>query len=84
MAEIDEDAYKKWRKVFYEASIAIHDREAKLEHAAELIETNLVLLGATAIEDKLQDVTFINNSFTQHHILLGCARNNCCTIEGRH
>nr|KAG5693727.1 hypothetical protein BaRGS_002110 [Batillaria attramentaria] len=29
--------------------------EKKLEEAAELIERNLVLLGATAIEDKLQD-----------------------------
>ena len=30
-------------------------REDKLSDAANLIETNLVLLGATAIEDKLQD-----------------------------
>ena len=26
-----------------------------MEDAADLIETNLILLGATAIEDKLQD-----------------------------
>jgi hypothetical protein len=30
-------------------------RERKLEDAANLIENNLILLGATAVEDKLQD-----------------------------
>lgn len=30
-------------------------REVKMEDAANLIETNLLLLGATAVEDKLQD-----------------------------
>lgn len=30
-------------------------RERKVEDAANLIENNLMLLGATAIEDKLQD-----------------------------
>lgn len=54
-ADISFDFYETWRKTFYEASIAIHDRERKLSDAAELIEKNLVLLGATAIEDKLQE-----------------------------
>lgn len=31
------------------------DRESKLDQAANLIESNLTLLGATAIEDQLQD-----------------------------
>ena len=30
--------YEKWKVTFYEASTAIHDREKKLEDAAELIE----------------------------------------------
>jgi phospholipid-transporting ATPase len=33
----------------------MQNREEKLADAANLIENNLVLLGATAIEDKLQD-----------------------------
>lgn len=33
----------------------MQNREEKLSDAANLIENNLVLLGATAIEDKLQD-----------------------------
>lgn len=31
------------------------DRAGKLEEVAELIETNMQLIGATAIEDKLQE-----------------------------
>ncbi|KAK7479211.1 hypothetical protein BaRGS_00029555, partial [Batillaria attramentaria] len=54
-AEISEEFYDDWRHTFYKASTSIHEREKKLEEAAELIERNLVLLGATAIEDKLQD-----------------------------
>lgn len=52
---IPADVYAEWRDTFHKASIALQQREAKLEDAANLIETNLHLLGATAIEDKLQD-----------------------------
>lgn len=44
-----------WKNTYYEASTALHMREKKLEDAAQLIEQNLELLGASAIEDKLQD-----------------------------
>jgi len=54
-APIDEKFYASWSNTFYEAKTALVDRNAKLDAAAELIEKNLVLLGATAIEDKLQD-----------------------------
>jgi phospholipid-transporting ATPase len=54
-AEISETEYQEWADTFYKASTSIIDREQKLEEAAELIEQNLKLLGATAIEDRLQD-----------------------------
>eukprot|EP01102_Stenamoeba_stenopodia_P019726 TRINITY_DN7518_c0_g1_i1.p1 TRINITY_DN7518_c0_g1~~TRINITY_DN7518_c0_g1_i1.p1 ORF type:complete len:1131 (+),score=258.43 TRINITY_DN7518_c0_g1_i1:213-3605(+) len=54
-AEIDEAEYEKWNKQFYEASIALDDRENKIQQVATLIEKDLTLLGATAVEDKLQD-----------------------------
>lgn len=54
-ADISPEFYKEWSNTFYLASTALEGRELKLENAAELIETNLTLLGATAIEDKLQD-----------------------------
>ncbi|CAL1539990.1 unnamed protein product [Lymnaea stagnalis] len=55
MTEIPEHFYNSWSKTFYKASTAINNREVKLEEAAELIEKDLRLLGATAIEDRLQD-----------------------------
>lgn len=55
VGNISESFYNNWKEVYHEASTAIVDREKKVEAAAELIETNLRLLGATAIEDKLQE-----------------------------
>ncbi|KAG7162172.1 Phospholipid-transporting ATPase IA-like [Homarus americanus] len=47
--------YAEWKNTYYKASTALQFRERKLEDAAQLIENNLTLLGATAIEDRLQD-----------------------------
>nr|XP_049697066.1 probable phospholipid-transporting ATPase IA isoform X5 [Helicoverpa armigera] len=55
VADISEQFYQDWANTYHKASIAIQDREQKIEEAAMLIENNLRLLGATAIEDKLQD-----------------------------
>nr|CAG4651584.1 EOG090X00X3 [Triops cancriformis] len=55
MADIPEDFYEEWKVSFLKASTSMLYREEKLEDAANLIERDLVLLGATAIEDKLQD-----------------------------
>lgn len=52
---VPETEYEEWSKIYYEASTSISGRVEKLGDAAELIEKNLFLLGATAIEDKLQD-----------------------------
>lgn len=49
------DFYEDWKELYFRASTSIQNREKKLEEAAELIERNLQLLGATAIEDRLQD-----------------------------
>ncbi|KAL6061509.1 Phospholipid-transporting ATPase [Balamuthia mandrillaris] len=53
--EISDDEYEDWNSRYYEASILIQGREEALDAVAEEIEQNLVLMGATAIEDKLQD-----------------------------
>lgn len=52
---ISNEEYEEWSKAYYEASVSLDDRNTKLDEAAELIEKDLFLLGATAIEDKLQD-----------------------------
>ncbi|KAK9829125.1 hypothetical protein WJX72_004020 [[Myrmecia] bisecta] len=53
-AEIDHDEYDVWQEKYFEAKTALHDRDEKLAAVSELIERQLVLLGCTAIEDKLQ------------------------------
>ncbi|KAM9513696.1 phospholipid-transporting ATPase IA isoform 2-T3 [Salvelinus alpinus] len=55
VAEISESSYQQWLEVFHRAATALQNRALKLEESYELIEKNLQLLGATAIEDKLQD-----------------------------
>lgn len=55
VAVIPEDIYAEWKETYHKASTAMQFRERKVEDAANLIENNLILLGATAIEDKLQD-----------------------------
>ncbi|CDK29912.1 unnamed protein product [Kuraishia capsulata CBS 1993] len=52
---IPEKEYQEWNKIFQKASTTLVDRSQALDDAAELIEKDLFLLGATAIEDKLQD-----------------------------
>lgn len=44
-----------WRESYHKASISIKNRESMLEQAANFVESKLTLLGATAIEDQLQD-----------------------------
>ncbi|MCJ1397509.1 hypothetical protein MMC11_000702 [Xylographa trunciseda] len=52
---IGEDEYQAWLKEHDIAAAAVYDREDKLEAVSNKIETNLTLLGGTAIEDRLQD-----------------------------
>jgi len=54
-AEISEDVFTKWNEEFIKASNVLTNREATIDDTAKLIEKNLILLGATAVEDKLQD-----------------------------
>ena len=53
--DVPEQEYQQWVKVYNEAAATINGRGEALDKAAELLEKDLFLLGATAIEDKLQD-----------------------------
>ncbi|VDL88566.1 unnamed protein product [Schistocephalus solidus] len=53
---LESDFYEQWKSAYHEASISLENRDAKLEAVAEQIEQNLMLMGATAIEDKLQEL----------------------------
>ncbi|CAO3595457.1 unnamed protein product [Absidia cylindrospora] len=49
------DEYNEWNKQFMKASASIYGREEKLDQVCEEIESELLLMGGTAIEDRLQD-----------------------------
>ena len=51
---LSKQEYDDWNEKYYQASIALDNREEELAKVALLIEKDLILLGATAIEDKLQ------------------------------
>ncbi|XP_063045834.1 phospholipid-transporting ATPase IA isoform X2 [Engraulis encrasicolus] len=55
VADISESSYQQWLELYQRAATSLQNRALKLEESYELIEKNLQLLGATAIEDKLQD-----------------------------
>jgi phospholipid-translocating ATPase len=50
-----EQEYLYWRKIYNEATTSLENRQEKIEKAGDLIEIDLEISGATAIEDKLQD-----------------------------
>uniref|UniRef100_A0A672T524 Phospholipid-transporting ATPase n=1 Tax=Sinocyclocheilus grahami TaxID=75366 RepID=A0A672T524_SINGR len=53
--DLDEEYFSEWKQRHHESSVALEDREEKLEKLYEEIEKDMMLIGATAIEDKLQD-----------------------------
>ena len=56
MREIPEQEFQEWCQIFNQAATTVSgSRAEELDKAAELIEHDFLLLGATAIEDKLQE-----------------------------
>ncbi|XP_065860660.1 putative phospholipid-transporting ATPase 9 [Euphorbia lathyris] len=54
--EVNEEEYNEFNREFTEAKSSVSaDREEMIEEAAEKFERDLILLGATAVEDKLQN-----------------------------
>eukprot|EP01087_Luapelamoeba_hula_P010089 TRINITY_DN2655_c0_g3_i1.p1 TRINITY_DN2655_c0_g3~~TRINITY_DN2655_c0_g3_i1.p1 ORF type:complete len:1296 (-),score=220.20 TRINITY_DN2655_c0_g3_i1:95-3982(-) len=54
-ADLDPAYYEEWNARWKKAEVAMVNRKAKLAELAEEIEVNLDLVGATGIEDRLQD-----------------------------
>ncbi|ORY60272.1 P-type ATPase [Pseudomassariella vexata] len=46
--------YRMWKKIYNEATTSLVNRQEMIEEAGEMIEQSLDLVGASAIEDKLQ------------------------------
>lgn len=53
--EVDEEEYRVWEEEFLNAkTLVTEERDALIDAAADKIEKDLILLGSTAVEDKLQ------------------------------
>lgn len=53
--ELDEKEFESWEQEFLNAQASVTaDRDALVDAAAQKIERDLILLGVTAVEDKLQ------------------------------
>jgi phospholipid-translocating ATPase len=55
MPSFAEDEYAAWNERYHEATVSLDDRDQKIEDVSDELERDLRLLGATAIEDRLQD-----------------------------
>lgn len=54
--ELEEDEYRKFNEKFNEAKNSVSaERDSLIEEVMETVEKDLILLGATAVEDKLQN-----------------------------
>uniref|UniRef100_A0AAQ5ZKA6 Phospholipid-transporting ATPase n=1 Tax=Amphiprion ocellaris TaxID=80972 RepID=A0AAQ5ZKA6_AMPOC len=53
--DISAQEYEAWSRKHKDAQLTLSNRDAALDRVYEQIENNLMLIGATAIEDKLQD-----------------------------
>jgi phospholipid-translocating ATPase len=53
--ELSEQAYEEWSREYDAATTALTDRDEAIERACDKIECELHILGATALEDKLQE-----------------------------
>jgi len=53
--DLTDTEFEEWKNKYEAASTSLTERSAKLRQAASLIECHLNLLGATGIEDKLQE-----------------------------
>jgi magnesium-transporting ATPase (P-type) len=52
---IERKLYNSWNQGYEQAMLSTQDREKKVAEVNGRIETNLTLIGSTAIEDRLQD-----------------------------
>lgn len=53
--ELSQQQFDQWNQTYQQATIAVRDREGAIAAASEKIECDMELIGATAVEDKLQE-----------------------------
>lgn len=53
--KLDKDFALEWLEKWHEALNTVNDRQANIDKVAEMIENNLRFIGATGVEDRLQE-----------------------------
>lgn len=53
--DLDENYFNQWKSRHHEAAVSLENRDEKLDAIYNEIENGMILVGATAIEDKLQE-----------------------------
>jgi len=53
--DLTEAQFEQWKAEHHKAAVALENRDERLDAVYDMIEKDLTLVGATAIEDKLQD-----------------------------
>ncbi|PIA58375.1 hypothetical protein AQUCO_00500355v1 [Aquilegia coerulea] len=83
--ELREDEYHEWSLMFKEANSTLVDREWKLAEVCQRLEHDLVILGVSAIEDRLQDgvpetIETLRNAGINFWMLTGDKQNTAIQI----
>eukprot|EP01080_Neovahlkampfia_damariscottae_P005715 gene5715-9535_t len=83
--EITKDDYEKWNKVYLEAQAAQKGKSKKIANAEKAIENDFICLGASAIEDCLQQevpetIEFFRKAGVQVWVLTGDKRDTAVSI----
>ena len=55
MKNISEDDYQTWHQQYMQASLGLKNRQLEIENVCEEMEQDLILMGVTGIEDRLQE-----------------------------
>lgn len=55
MRKLTTEQYEQWSRLYRDAEMSLDNRAEKIARISAIIEVDLILLGATAIEDRLQD-----------------------------
>ncbi|TMW68689.1 hypothetical protein Poli38472_006157 [Pythium oligandrum] len=55
MRKLSQEEYDQWHRLYREAEMSMNNRAEKIARVSAVIEVELTLLGATAIEDRLQE-----------------------------
>lgn len=84
---LTEEQYFEWSRTYDAAAAAVKDREDEIERASAMIEQDLHILGATALEDKLQEgvpeaIETLHQAGIKLWILTGRSNLPCHPLDG--